>query len=109
MARTKRHKRKLDSPWHARHPAQQPCPTNTIASNDDHQNQISGVSLEVLQQVFDQLDNVVDLVRVAMVCHDWRELINSCDACWEKVFFRRYNILDSLDYADLPNWREKYM
>ena len=65
--------------------------------------------VEVLRQTLDQLDNVVDLANVAMVCREWRELINSCDACWEKSFYRDYNHYNAEDYAKLPTWRQRYM
>jgi hypothetical protein len=65
--------------------------------------------LEVLRQSLDQLGNVVDLANVAMVCRDWRELINGCDACWEKAFSRDYNGCIAEDYAKLPTWRQRYM
>lgn len=83
--------------------------TTTTSSSTDRQDQIPVLPLEVLRQTLDQLGNVVDLANVAMVCRDWRELINSCDACWEKAFFRDYNKYNAEDYVKLPTWRQKYM
>ncbi|KAL4535532.1 hypothetical protein Ndes2526B_g06425 [Nannochloris sp. 'desiccata'] len=83
--------------------------TTTTSSSTDRQDQIPVLPLEVLRQTLDQLGNVVDLANVAMVCRDWRELINSCDACWEKAFFRDYNKYNAEDYVKLPTWRQKYI
>jgi hypothetical protein len=65
--------------------------------------------IEILRQSLDQLDNVIDLASVALTCREWRELINSCDSCWEKAFLRDYNQYNAEDYDKLPTWRQKYL
>jgi len=90
--------------------------TNTIASSNEQQNQKPVLPLEVLRQIIttslDQFCNVVDLASIAMVCRDWRELINGCDACWKKAFIRDHYLTYRYcaeDYAKLLTWRQKYM
>ena len=79
----------------------------TCSISDQHELPI--LPLEVLRQSLDYLSNVEDLANVALTCSEWRELINSCDACWEKAFFRDYNQYNAEDYAKLPTWRQRYM
>ena len=71
--------------------------------------EIPVLPVEVLRQTLDHLDNVVDLASVAMVCREWRELINSCDACWERSFYRDYSRYQARDSTKLPTWRKRYM
>ena len=86
-------------------PALSPRNADTL----DEQVILPVLPLEVLSRTLDYLEDVKDLANVSKTCREWRELISSCDACWESAFMRDYNKYNAQDYQSLPTWRQKYM
>lgn len=80
-----------------------------IKNRDSFNQHLSTLPLEVLHQSLDLLDNVADLGRVSLVCRNWRDVVYSHDAWWEKAFLRDYSEHNAEEYKTLPSWRQKYM
>lgn len=95
--------------------AMDPKPQTTATSSPENSDELAEqeslpvLPLEVLSRTLDYLEDVKDLANVAMTCREWRELINSCDECWEHAFMRDYNQWSAKDYDNLPTWRQRYM
>ena len=86
-----------------------PIAPQDASINSYEEDELPTLPLEVMSMALDYLQDFKDFANVAQTNREFRELIYSCDVCWERAFYQDYGHMNAEDYSSLPTWRQKYM